>query len=82
MEAIFKPGDYIINRASGDIAIIDKITKKNYYHFKEYYGSMFHELKDTKNPLYDLQVDYQKLFDLCTDEEKKAFDELINKDIY
>ena len=45
VEAIFKSGDYIINRNSGDMAIIDKVTPKNYYHFKAYYGNMFKELK-------------------------------------
>ena len=79
MEAKFKSNDYIINRTSGDMAIIDKVTKKNYYHFKAYYGSMFNELKDVKNPLYDLQVNYQTFFDLCTDEEKKKLDYLINE---
>jgi len=78
-EPIFKPGDYIINRNAGDIAIIDKITKKNYYHFKAYYGSMFGELKDVKNPLFDLQVNYQKFWDLCNEEEKKKLDDIIKQ---
>ncbi len=82
IEPKFKTGDYIINKSSGDMAIVDKITKKGYYHFKKYYGNMLHEFKDTKNPLFDLQINYQKFYDLCTDEEKKKFDELINKDIY
>ena len=34
VEPIFKKGDYIINRTSGDMAIIDSVTPKNYYHFK------------------------------------------------
>ena len=44
VEPIFKKGDYIINRTSGDMAIIDSVTSKNYYHFKAYYGSMFFDL--------------------------------------
>lgn len=48
VEPIFKKGDYIINRTSGDMAIIDSVTSKNYYHFKAYYGSMLNELKDVK----------------------------------
>ena len=79
VEPIFKSGDYIINRTSGDMAIIDKVTPKNYYHFTTYYGNMFHEFKDVKNKLYDLQVNYQKFFDLCNDEEKKKLDELIKE---
>lgn len=77
MEAIFNPGDYIINKAAGDLAIIDKITKKGYYHFKEYYSSMFEEFRDSKNALNDLQINYQKFWNLCTEEEKKKMDELI-----
>ena len=82
MEAIFKSGDYIINRTSGDMAIVKGVTKKGYYQFKTYYGSMFKELKDVSSKNFDLQINYQKFYDLCTDEEKKKFDELINKDIY
>ena len=78
-EPKFKPGDYIINRSSGDMAIIDKVTPKNYYHFKVYYGNMFHELKDIKDKNYDLQVNYQKFYDLCTDEEKKKLDKIIKE---
>ena len=79
VEPKFKKGDYIINRASGDMAIVDSVTAKNYYHFKAYYGSMFNDLKDVKNKLYDLQVNYQKFFDLCTDEEKKKLDDIIKE---
>ena len=56
-----------------------KAKNKNYYHFKAYYGSMFNELKDVKNKLYDLQINYQKFFDLCTDEEKKKLDNMIKE---
>ena len=77
IELKFQPGDYIINRSAGDMAIVDKITKKGYYHFKAYYGNMFHELKDAKNPLNDLQINYQKFYDFCNDEEKNLLDEII-----
>ena len=80
IEPKFKSGDYVINRFAGDIGIIDKITKKGYYHFKAYYGDMFHELRDAKNPLNDLQVNYQKFWDLCSEEEKKKkMDDIITK---
>lgn len=77
VEPIFKPGDYITNRTSGDLAIVDKVTPKNYYRFKAYYGNMFHELKDVKNKYFELQVNYQKFYDLCNEEEKKKLDEII-----
>lgn len=79
VEPIFKPQDYIINRASGDIAIVKGVTKKNYYQFNAYYGGMFKELKDVKNSNYDLQVNYQKFYDLCTEEEKKKLDDIIKE---
>ena len=61
------------------MAIVDKITKKGYYHFKIYYGNMFHEFKEAKNPLFDLQINYQKFYDLCTEEEKNKLEELIKE---
>ena len=79
VEPIFKPGDYIINRHSGDMAIVDNITPKNYYRFKAYWGHMFKELKDVKDKNYELQVNYQKFYDLCTDDEKKRLNEIIEK---
>jgi len=79
IEPKFGKGDYIINRTAGDMGIIKGITKKGYYQFKEYYDAMFNELKDLKNLNYDLQVNYQKFFELCTDEEKKKFDEIIKE---
>ena len=79
VEPKFKKGDYIINRTSGDMAIVDSVTAKNYYHFKAYYGSMFNDLKDIKNKLYDLQVDYQKFYELCNEKEKKKLDEIIKE---
>jgi hypothetical protein len=77
IEPKFQPGDYIINISAGDMAIVDKITKKGYYHFKAYYENMFHKLKDAKNPLNDLQINYQKFWDLCNDEEKNKLNEII-----
>jgi hypothetical protein len=79
VEPIFKKGDYIINRASRDMAIIKGVTKKNYYQFDVYYGGMFKELKDVKNSNYDLQVNYQKFYDLCTEEDKKKLDDIIKE---
>ena len=79
VEPKFKPGDYIINRKSGDMAIIDKVTPKNYYHFKEYYGNMFHRFKECEDTSYDLQVNYQKFFDLCTDEEKDKLNKMLKE---
>ena len=80
VEPIFKPGDYITNRTSGDLAIVDKVTPKNYYRFKAYYGNMFHELKDVKNKYFELQVNYQKFYDLCNEEEKKKLDKIIKNE--
>ena len=77
IEPIFKKGDYIINRTSGDMAIIKGVTKKGYYQFEAFYGAMFGELKDVKNKNFDLQINYQKFYDLCNEEEKKKLDELI-----
>ena len=77
MEAIYKKGDYITNPTSGDLAIIKGVTKKNYYQFEAYYGKMFNELKDVKNPLFDLQVNYQKFYRLCNEEEKNKLNEII-----
>lgn len=79
IETIFKKGDYIINRHSGDMAIVKGITKKGYYQFEAYYGNMFKQLKDVKNYNYDLQVNYQKFFDFCTEEEKKKLDNMIEE---
>lgn len=71
VEPKFKKGDYIINRASGDMAIVDSVTAKNYYHFKAYYGSMFNDLKDVKNKLYDLQVDYRNFMSFAMKKRKR-----------
>lgn len=78
-EAKFKEGDYIINPTSGDMGIVKGITKKGYYQFKEFYGGMFKELKEMDKYNLDLQVNYQKFYRLCTEEEKKNFDEIIEK---
>ena len=79
VEPIFKEDDYITNRHSGDLAIVKGVTKKGYYQFKAYYGKMFDELKDVKDKNYDLQINYQKFYDLCTDEEKKKLDKMIKE---
>ena len=79
IEPIFKEGDYITNRTTGDLAIVKGVTKKGYYQFKAYYGNMFHELKDVKNKYFDLQINYQKFYDLCNEEEKKKLDDIIKK---
>ena len=79
VEPIFKKGDYIINRTSGDMAIVKGVTKKGYYQFDAYYGAMFHELHDVKKFNYDLQINYQKFYNLCNEEEKKKLDDLIKE---
>ncbi len=79
MKTIFKSGDYIINRTSGDMAIVKGVTKKGYYQFKAYYGSMFKELKDISSKNFDLQINYQKFYDLCNEEEKKKLDSIIEE---
>ncbi len=79
-EPKFNKGDYITNRdGSGDLAIIKGISKKNYYEFKVYYDNMFHKFKDLKNMNYSLQVNYQKFWDLCTNEERDKLDVLIKE---
>ena len=75
IEPKFKPNDYIINRKANDIAIIKSITTKGYYHFKKYYSNMFDEFRDATNKLNDLQIDYQKFWDFCNDEEKQKLDQ-------
>lgn len=75
----FKKGDYIINRTCGDMAIVNGVTAKGYYTFQEYYDEMFHNLKDLKKYTYELQVNYQKFFELCNDEEKERLDDIIRK---
>lgn len=79
IEPKFKKGDYIINRTSGDMAIVKGYTKNIYYQFEVYYGAMFHNFKNVKDKSYDLQFHYQKFYDLCTDEEKKKLDDLIKE---
>lgn len=79
IEPKFKKGDYIINRAAGDMAIIDKVTPKNYYQFKAYYTDMFHKLENLKQHNKELQVNYQKFWDFCTNDEKKKLDDIIKK---
>ena len=79
VEPLFKKGDYIINNSSGDIAVIKGVTKKNYYQFSHYYDAMFDTMKDLKDFTYELQVNYQKFFEICNDAEKKKLDEIIKK---
>jgi hypothetical protein len=79
IEPKFQEGDYIINRKNGDMAIIKGITKKGYYQFEAYYGGMFEQLKDVKDKNYDLQINYQKFYELCDENEKKKLDEIIKK---
>ena len=79
IEPKFKKGDYIINRSANDMAIVDSITPKGYYHFKAYYGDMFKEFRDVKNKLNDMQAHYQEFWDLCTDEERQKLDNLIKE---
>lgn len=79
-EEKFKRGDYIINRKCGDIAVYDKCDSKGYMHFKYYYGKMFDVLKDCTK--WNLQVNYQKFYDVCNDEEKAKLDEIIKEGRY
>lgn len=78
-EPKFKNGDYIINHVSGDMGIIKGTTKAGYYQFEAYYGGMFHDLKEVKNKNYDLQINYQKFYELCNEEEKEKLDEIIKE---
>ena len=79
IEPKFQKGDYIINRTCGDMAIVKGVTKKGYYQFDAYYGGMFKQLKDVKDKNYDLQINYQKFYELCDENEKKKLDEIIKK---
>ena len=79
IEPIFKEGDYVINRDTGDFAIVKGVTKKGYYQFKTYYDAMIDIFKDLKTSSYELQINYQKFFNLCTEEEKKKFNDLIKE---
>ena len=79
IEPKFQKGDYIINRTSMDMGIVKGITKKGYYQFSAFYSSMFNDLKDVKNLNYDLQINYQKFYDICTEDEKKKLDDIIKE---
>ncbi len=70
VEPKFDKGDYVINRSCGDMGIIKGVSKKGYYQFKAYYSGMFKRLNDVKNFNYDLQINYQKFWDLCDEDEK------------
>jgi hypothetical protein len=76
IEPKFQKGDYIISRSCGDMGIIKGLSKKGYYQFEEYYGGMFKKLKDKG---YELQINYQKFYELCTKEEKEKLDEIIKE---
>ena len=75
IEPKFQKGDYIINRACNDMAVYDKLDSKGYMHFKHHYNNMFHRFSDPKK--YTLQVNYQKFWDMCTEEETEKLDELV-----
>ena len=79
MEPKFDKGDYIVNRWANNYAIVDSVTKKGYYHFKVYYDESYDELRDTKDKMSDLQVNYQKYWDFCTDEEKVKVDTILKE---
>ena len=79
IEPKFQKGDYIINRTCGDMGIVKGLTKKGYYQFEAYYGGIFKQLKDVKDKNYDLQINYQKFYELCDENEKKKLDEIIKK---
>ena len=70
----FNENDYIISHASGDMAIIDKIDKKGYVHFKKYYGAMFGDIRGDE---YIFHMNFLKFFELCNDEEKKELDKIL-----
>jgi hypothetical protein len=80
VEPKFNKGDYIINHSSKDMAIVKGVTKKGYYQFETYYSGMSKQLKDLKNMTFELQVNYQKFFELCNDEEKEKLNEIIKKE--
>ena len=71
VEPKFNKGDYIIDHSSKDMAIVKGVTKKGYYQFEAYYSGMFKQLKDLKNNTFELQVNYQKFFDLFMYKQKR-----------
>lgn len=79
-EEKFKNGDYIINRRCGDMAVYDRCDQRGYMHFKHYYGKMFDVLKDCTK--WNLQVNYQKFYEKCNDEEKSKMDMIIKEGRY
>lgn len=79
-EEKFKKGDYIINRSCGDMGVYDKCDNKGYIHFKYYYGKMFNVLKDCEK--WNLQLNYQKFYELCDDKEKEEMDFIIKEGRY
>lgn len=77
IEPKFKKDDYIINRTGNVMGIISKLDDKGYYHFKFFYGGMFDTVYDTKTEL--LQINYQKFFDFCNEEETDKINKLYKK---
>jgi len=77
IEPNFKSNDYIINRSAGDMAIVKGISKKGYYQFEAYYDNMFNKLKDLKTYKYELQINYQKFWDFCNENEKNKMDKIL-----
>jgi len=77
IEPKFKKDDYIINRKGKVMGIVSKLDDKGYYHFKMCYGKVFDRFYDVKTEF--LQINYQKFFDFCTDEERKTVDELLKR---
>ena len=79
IEPKFKKGDYIINRHANDMAIVKGISKKGYYQFSMYYDDMLKEFKGLDKYNYELQVNYQKFWDFCNNEEKEKLNDLIKE---
>ena len=79
IEPKFQKGDYIINRSANDFAIVKGITKKGYYQFSTYYEGMFERFKDLDRYAYELQMNYQKFWDFCNNEEKEKLNDLIKE---
>ena len=79
IEPKFNKDDYIVNRSSGDIGIVKGISKKGYYQFKAFYNGMTKDLKDLNEYNYELQVNYQKFWEPCNEDERKIIDNAIKE---
>lgn len=79
VECKFKQGDYIINRAVGDMMVLKKVDEKNYMHFAYYY-STWDKGMIQRNGNNTMQVDYQKFLDWCNEDEKSLMDKYIKED--